>query len=118
MTTEKQCYLGSRSKSDRCDKPDFFKTTANGRKTDLAIYNSSEETENSRIYHRTFDKKQTKRVYLVGVADNDKTDLRPGVRIKIIKAGHNHIRKYDVRQKNLKLLGKSVNNLGQPGFKK
>ena len=101
------------------DKPDYVKATRNNQQTDLAIYNSADETEQGRIYHRVFDRKQTKRIYLVGIADNDKTELpsKSSTKIKIIRAGQKNFHKYDIRQWNMKLLGKSVNHLGQPGFK-
>ena len=102
------------------DKPDFYKATSSAGQTDVTIYDSADETEISCIYHRTFKRKETKRVYLVGVANDDKTELQSGggTKIKIIRAGQKNMHKYDIRQKNLKKLGLSVNNLGQPGFKK
>lgn len=100
------------------DQPDFFKVTKTNGRTEVSVYNTGAETGQGRVYYRALDRR-SKRLYLVGVADNDKTELTPhaGVKIKVIKDTQHNRHKYDIRARNLKILGKSVNTLGQPGVK-
>ena len=87
------------------EKAELFQFTNTMDGLQLAVYNCKEAVDNCKLYERIFDKKCTKRIYLVGVTDSDTVTIDPGNKccIKIMQVNDGH-RKYDLRSKILKRL--------------
>lgn len=109
----RRVYIPTSAKPDRI----IAANTHNG--TTISIYHDTEQNQRNIVYRRTFDKHDTRKVYVVGIAENDKIDLStPGaIEIKPVRDQDRNSKKYDIRQKTIKMLDLSLNNLGQPGFK-
>ena len=81
------------------NEPEYINMQASDDKLNVAVYNCKEQKKSCKIYERTLDKKNTKRIYLVELNKQDKVEgsaVGSSIKVKRIngkKAGEYNLRR-------------------------
>lgn len=70
----------------------------------VTVYNNVNECDSCKVYQRIFSKAHTRRIYLVGIDNNDRVNIPPSSSIRINQIKRANDRKYELRRKMLERL--------------